>query len=356
MKRTWSTVYAIFCTLLLAAGFIAVFYFAWQKDVGCVVECLCGLAVGFVFAPVVHELGHVFFAARVGMETLYVKCFCLAFTNADDGKMKLSFVSPFADDCTQVTPKFGGNMQNRACAYTLGGLLFGGIFLFVIAAVAILLAVLGIEFYLFWGILPYAAYLFLLNVVPAEYASGKTDMQVFIGLKKGYDAEKNMLSAMEIQGQLYAGKSFSEISETLYYDLPQLCEDEPLYAVMLDLRYRYHLEKGEFEKAADCLNRLAQSQAYLSDDEWEKVAAELTYMHALNQDLSAAEETGKLCQDFLQRENATAKRILATFSAAFGKEDAAKVLVEQARGLLPCERLLGVRKFEEVLLSRIEKV
>lgn len=356
MKRTWSTIYAIFCTLLLVAGFIAVFYFAWQKDVGSVVECLCGLAVGFIFAPVIHELGHVFFAARAGMETLYVKCFCLAFERAADGKMQFSFVSPFADDCTQVTPKFGGNMQNRACAYTLGGLVFGGIFLLVIAIAAILLAVLGIEFYLFWGILPYAAYLFLLNVAPAEYASGKTDMQVFIGLKKGFDAEKNMQSAMEIQGRLYEGNSFSEISEELYYDLPQLCEDEPLYAVMLDLRYRYHLEKEEMEKAADCLNRLAQSQAYLSDGEWEKVAAELTYMHALNQDLSAAEETGKLCRDFLQRESVTAKRVLAAFSAGFGKADAASALIEQARNLLPCERLLGVRKFEEILLSRIERV
>ena len=320
------------------------------------IECLCGLAIGFIFAPIVHELGHVFFAARAGMETLYVKCFCFAFERACDGKMKFSFRSPFLDDCTQVTPKFGGDMQKRACAYTLGGLTFSGVFLLLIAVAAIILSALGVDFYLLWGSLPYAAYLFLLNVVPAEYASGKTDALVFSGLKKGCDAEKNMLTAMEIQGRLYAGNSFAEIPETLYYDAPQLCEDEPLFAMTFDLRYRYHLEKGELEKAADCLNRLAQSQAYLSDKELEKVAAELTYMHSLNKDLPAAEETGKLCQDFLRQENVTAKRVLAAFSAAFAKKDAVAILLEQAQALLPCERLLGVRKFEEVLLSRIEKV
>ena len=94
-----------------------------------------------------------------------------------------------------------------------------------------------------WGMVPYAAYLFLLNLPPVEYASGKTDTLVYLGLKKGYDGEKNMLSAMEIQGQLYEGKSFAEIDETLYFDNPQLCEDEPLFAVMLDLKYRYFLEK-----------------------------------------------------------------------------------------------------------------
>ena len=94
--------------------------------------------------------------------------------------------------------------------------------------------------YILWGILPYTGYLFLLNVLPLEYPNGKTDIGVYVGIKKGEAAEKNMLSAMEIQGQLAEGKSFSEIDEMLYMDVPQLCEDEPMFAVMLDLRYRYY--------------------------------------------------------------------------------------------------------------------
>lgn len=352
MKKTWTTIYAVFCTLLMAAGFVAAFYFSWISGIGDTVACLCGMLIGFALSSTVHELGHVLFASLSGMECVYVKFFCFQIQTANE-KKKFSFVSPFADDRTQVLPKYSQNIQNRACAYTLGGLAFSLIFLLAALAVAVITACLGAPAYFFWGIVPYAAYLFLLNIAPLEYASGKTDMLVFLGLKKGFDAEKNMLAAMEIHGSLYEGKSFAEIDESKYYNLPQLCEDEPLYAVILDLRYRYHLEKREYEKAADCLNRLAQSQTYLPDEELEKVAAELTYMHALNGDLDGAEETGKLCRTFLQGETVAAKRILAAFSSAFGKTDAAEALKEQATELLAMERIAGLRKFEEILLSRI---
>ena len=223
----------------------------------------------------------------------------------------------------------------------------------ILLAAAILTTCLGATSFLLWGIVPYAAYLTILNVVPCEYASGKTDMLVLVGLQKGYDTEKNMLSAMEIQGQLYAGKSFSEIDESYYYDVPQLCEDEPLYAVMLDLRYRYHLEKGETDKAVDALTRLTMSQVYLPDLEMEKIAAEVTYMHSLQGNLVYAQEMGEACYEFLQGDSVTAKRVLAAFSAAFGKEDAVPELKRQAQDALQNERILGVRKFEEILLSRI---
>lgn len=353
MKRTWTTIYAIFCTLLMVAGFIAAFYFSWISGIESTIACLIGMLVGFILSSTLHELGHVLFAAFAEMECVYVKFFCFAFARANDGKMNFSFVSPFADDRTQVLPKHSKNMSNRACVYTLGGLALSLFFLLVILAVALITSLSGVPSYLFWGMLPYATYLFLLNAMPLEYASGKTDMLVFVGIKKGYDAEKTMLSAMEIHGGLYEGKSFAEIDESKYYDLPQLCEEEPLYAVMLDLRYRYHLEKGEYERAADCLNRLAQSQAYLADEELEKVAAELTYMHALNGDLEGAEESGKLCRELLQKELVSSKRVLAAFSMAFGRADAAEALKAQAEGLLQTERIAGVRKFEQQLISRI---
>ena len=65
-------------------------------------------------------------------------------------------------------------------------------------------------------------YIFFLNIAPLEYASGKTDALVYRGIQRGEAAEKVMLSAMEIQGQLYEGKTFSQIDESLYFDLPQL--------------------------------------------------------------------------------------------------------------------------------------
>ena len=352
MKGKLTTIYAVICTLLLAAGFLLVFVFAWQAGVQETLKCILGLIYGFVLSPILHELGHVSFAQIAKMDYVYVKFFCFKIYQKN-GKKRFGFASPFAPDETQVLPKSGGNMQKRAALYTLGELIYGGVFLFLILAGAILCSVIGHTSYLLWGIVPYTAYLFFLNLPPVEYASGKTDTLVYLGLKKGYDAEKAMLSAMEIQGQLYEGKSFQEIDEKFYFDVPQLCEDEPLFAVMLDLKYRYFLEKEEYENAADCLNRLAQAQIYLPDCEVEKLAAELTYMHALRGDIESAEESGKLCREYLQSDEVSAKRILLAYSKTCNKTDAIEPLKAQAEKCLQQEKIAGLRKFEEILLSRI---
>ncbi len=354
MKIKGSTIYAIFCTLLLAAGFLLTFIFAWGVGTREIIMCIIGLVSGYVLAPVIHELGHVSLAQIARMDYVYVKCFCFKIY-VKNGKKRFGFASPFAPDETQVLPKCGGNMQKRGMLYALGGLIFGGVFLAVILAAAILTTAFGVTNYLLWGIVPYALYLFLLNVAPFEYASGKTDTLIYQGLKKGAPAEKNMLSAMEIQGQLYEGKSFSEIGESLYFDVPQLCEDEPLFAVMLDLRYRYFLEKGEKKKAADCLNRLASLEEYLPQQEVEKIAAELVYMNALFGLLEDAEENGKACQAFLKAETPTAKRILAAWAKANGQTEFVSALLAQAENCLNKERVLGVRKFEKILLDRIKE-
>ncbi len=353
MKRTLVTIYAILCTSLLAVGFVVAFAFAWQAGVWETAECLLGFVLSFALASTVHELGHVTFAQIADMDYVYVKCFCFKIY-VENGKKKLGLASPFAPDQTQVLPKSSGNAQKRATLYTLGGLIFGGIFLIIILTAAILCSALGVAKFAFWGMIPYAAYLFLLNLPPVEYASGKTDTLVWRGLKKGYDAEKTMLAAMEIEGQLYEGKSFAEIDEAYYFDLPQLCEDEPLYAVMLDLRYRYFLEREELDKAADCLNRLASAQAYLSDTEVQKLAAELTYMHALRGDLKSAEESGNLCREYLRSEEISAKRVLLAYSKAVGKTEALEPLKRQANECLRREKIAGLRKFEEMLIKRIE--
>ena len=354
MKRRSSTIYAIICTLLLLAGFMAAFFFAWKAGVPDTVKCLVGLALGFILTPIYHEIGHIIFAKAAKMECVYVKCSCLRFY-VKDGKKKMGFASPFAPDETQVMPKCGGDMQKRASAYAIGGLAFGLILILTAGACAVCTQIFLAPNYLLWGILPYPCYSFLLNIAPAEYPGGKTDMAVYIGLKKGYDAEKNMLAAMEIQGQLYEGKSFAEIEESLYFDQPQLCEDEPLFAVMLDLRYRYYLEKGDMENAAACLNRLASILEYMPYAEAEKVAAELVYMASLRGEAEIAEENAKACQPFLKGNTLTAKRILAAWSNMSGQTDFLNALLEQAEDCLQNERVAGVKKFEQILLSRMER-
>ena len=77
MKRKSSTIYAMICTLLLVAGFVSVFFFAWNGEIADMVKCLVGFVLGFILTPVIHEMGHIVFAKNAQMECVYVKCFCL---------------------------------------------------------------------------------------------------------------------------------------------------------------------------------------------------------------------------------------------------------------------------------------
>lgn len=355
MNRKFRWVCAVLCTSLLIIGFLAVFYIAWTDGYWATIECLIGLLLGFIFAPIFHELGHVIVGSTQKMQCSYFKAFCIRLQKVE-GKMQFSFASPFTADQTQMLPKCGGNMQRRASFYSLGGLIFGGAFLLVVLLLAVLFSILGVTTYILWGILPYAAYLFILNIFPVEYAAGKTDMLIYLGIKHGYDAEKNMLSAMEIQGQLFEGKTFTQIDNSYYFDLPQLAEDEPMFAVMLDLKYRYYLEKEDLDSAADCLNRLSQAQAYLSEEETEKIAAEFVYMHSLLHDKDGAEESAKYCKEYLKKNTVTAKRILAAWSKENELSVATDVLIKQANAALEKEWILGVKKFESILISRIQSV
>ena len=353
-RKTVSTIWAVFCTIALVAGETLAFFFAWQKGTWVAIAEIVGFVLGCIFAPIVHECGHIFFAKKQNMAIVYAKFFCFKIVRMGS-KKRFSIASPFISDETQVIPKTGGDMQKRACWYTIGGLLFSGIFLFILTALAIVFffTINAVFAYAFFGVIPYVAYLFFLNALPFEYAGGKTDALVYQGLKKGEPAEKNMLSAMEIQGRAFAGTSYAEMDEALFYDAPQLPEDEPLFAVMLDLRYRYWLDKGDMQKASDCLNRLALSHEYLSAIETEKVAGELVYMHSINGDLERAEECGKGCKGYLQEETATSKRILSEYALAVGKTDEARILKEQGEKLAQQEMIEGERKLALKLLSRI---
>ena len=130
------------------------------------------------------------------------------------------------------------------------------------------------------------------------------EMFIGIGQKKSdtmWDEEKSGYEVWFHPGYDFVGsegKSFAEIDEGLYFNQPQLCEDEPLFAVMLDLKYRYYLEKGDMEKAAACLNRLASVLDYMPLTQAEKVAAELVYMASLRGELEIAEETQRLVKIF----------------------------------------------------------
>ncbi len=351
MKKT-TVCFAAFAVLCLLAGMSVAFVFAWNAGLVSAVFCIVGILSSFIFAPAIHEWGHITLAKTQKMRLVYTKFFCFKIAEKN-GKLRFSFASPFLAEQTQTLPVCGGNMKKRAKKYTAGGLLFGGASFLIFAASATVLALLDKSAaFFFFGLLPYTGYLFLLNAAPLYFAGGKTDALILKGLKNDSDEEKVMISAMEIFGELSEGKSFSQIDEKYYFDLPVIAESLPVYATITDLRYRYKLEKGDFDGAADEINRLAQSSEYMDGNGVEEVAAELAYMHTVFGDIERAKQARKLCENYLSSDLPAAKRINAAFFVLTGQTDKAEEERNSFERVLPFERIDGKRKAEQVLMAR----
>ncbi len=350
--RRLSSIYATILCTLLVGGILAIVVCSYVKSADALIFAGTGVLLSFVLAPAVHEWGHICVGKLQDMSLQYTKFFCFSLRRKR-GKLALSFASPFAMEQTQMIPNSMGNMLRRAYLYTAGGILFSGLFAVTVLFFAILSSCLAWSVaYLFWGLFPYVGYIFLLNAVPFCYVGGKTDCLIMQGIRRGEREEFVMLCAMEIFGGLAEGKSFSDLDERLF-DTPVIAEDEPMYAVITDLKYRYALEKEDYERASSEINRLATASPYLSDRETEMVAMELLYMHTLAGDRDLAEKTKVICEERLQEETVEAKRVLASYFAMIGDRERTLTCKKQAEALLGKADLKGKGKAESILLARI---
>lgn len=353
MKGILSKIYA-WSLLVITVAWLCVTVAFSVSDTDNLIEAVVGVAVSLIVTPIIHELGHAAFACANKMKIVYCKCFCFRFY-VKNGKKRFGFANPLAADETQVLPVGEENMQKRAYRYAVGGLVCGGVWLFVLlAATVALICVQASSAYSVYALLPYAAYLFLINVVPTEYSSGRTDALVACGVKKGFAVEQTMLNLMRIHGGLAEGKSFAEMDEKYYFSAPQLPMDEPLYVAILDVRYSYYLEKENYESAFDCLKRIKAAIEYLTDDEVLSLERNLAYLCLVGGNDEVLKEAVKNREDFWASDDVAVKRTLALYMKECGEEERSALLIEQAKKLLEGATPQGLKKHEEILLSRIK--
>ena len=144
--------------------------------------------------------------------------------------------------------------------------------------------------FVLFGALPYAAYLFLLNLPPFEYAGGKTDMRVLCDILKDKPYGVRLIAAMNAQGELASGKPYSAIDKNYLENLPVIAEDEPLFVLNEFYSYYAAAELRDYEAAAKHINRIALLSPYLTVEEQRAALCELTYLNALLSDETQADK------------------------------------------------------------------
>lgn len=170
-------------------------------------------------------------------------------------------IKPLASSSVTVNPRVSDGIRGRMIATVAAGLI-STLILIVLGICA--LAITSVH-PLCIAVLPYAAYSFVCNALPAEYASGKTDGLVLTELISLDDSSRVMLAVLKVQGLINEGTSLKDVDKSLIFDLPQLPEDDINFIVLTQLRYEYFSAVGNVEEAAKYLTRYEEIKQYLPE-------------------------------------------------------------------------------------------
>ncbi len=165
----------------------------------------------------------------------------------------------FKSSSVEVFPYGFKCMKARMIATSAAGLFFD--FLLIFLGV-LSLAVPTVPVF-FCIVLPYTLYSFIINAVPFEYKSGKTDGLMVWELITNKPTAQVLLNILKIQGLQHSGKLLRELDEGLFLDVPQLPEDDVNFIILTQLRYEYYLAIGNDSEAYKYFMRYKDIAGYL---------------------------------------------------------------------------------------------
>ncbi|MDE6075920.1 MAG: hypothetical protein K2G26_05730, partial [Clostridia bacterium] len=277
MKRKFSiivTVVAALCAVAIAAwgGYV----FCTQVTVGNETPELYAsipifiilIFIGAFLDELVHEGAHFMIGAFCSMG------------------VKAPKIRIFKSSSVEVFPK-GAKCLKLRFLLTAGAGLFFDALIIVLGLIAILVP--SVPPILCIG-LPYALYSFIINVVPFEYRSGKTDGLVIWEAIKNDPSSRVMFRILKIQGLVNGGMMLKELDESLLLDVPQLPEDDLNFIILTQLRYEYYLATGDDSTAYKYFLRYKDLIQYLPDE----YGAEATARRKVEEEMEDDEETDEI--------------------------------------------------------------
>lgn len=281
MSRRTNFINNVITIAVTLALIFTVTYFCNQKYVVELADAVVFLVIGAVASGFImtlcHELAHVIAAKNNSFAFISMTVWFFKWAKVKN-KIKFSFVM-LSDSVgnTETVPTRTDNLKKRFLRVTSAGvkanfvLMLLGVVPFFIPDIDFrVLCILAM-------FLPIGAYCFFGNALPVGSAGIKNDGAMCYSLKKNDDDAKTVLRMLEIHAELYNGKTFGEIDESKYFDLPQLAEDDVNFTFLLNLRYNYYLDKNDTDNAKKVSERLLSLIDYMPKDVANVVKADLLY-------------------------------------------------------------------------------
>ena len=362
MNRKINIVNNIVLLAATLAGILAVTLVGNDKypaDLGMfILYCVLGAIFWAAVNLAVHEWGHARAAKRNGFKVLSVRLAFFLFTR-ENGKRKVRLTGYNGEaGATEIVPENAENLAERFARVTRAGV-YGNVVLLVVSVVPLFLTkFLPFWAYSLWAIaLPICLYFVLGNGLPMTTDGIKNDAAVALGVKKGEASEKVVLGLLQIHAELIAGKSPAQIDERLYFDLPQLPEDDLNYLFLLNARYAYYLDKEDYENAKTVSDRLEGLLDTMPKCYRPAVRADLLYnacTFAYNE--SEADNLVEDNEKYLNRAaDVSTLRVKAAYVLYVLKDAAqAEKFIGYAEELSEDCKVAGQKLFEEKLLAKMK--
>ncbi|MBR2448597.1 MAG: M50 family metallopeptidase [Clostridia bacterium] len=258
-RRTNIINYIISMAVTLIALF-AVVYVCDQRYSEELVDVLPKFLVGAIVAGLIntfaHELAHLIVGKKNGFAFSVITVWFFKWYKVKN-KVRFAFTMIGEEaGYTEMIPKNKDNLSTRFKKMTLAGPIASFV-LMILGVPAFFVKGMSIWLFCVWSMfLPIGAYIFFTSALPASSYGVRNDGAVAYGINKKDDVSKVTLNLLSIRADMYQGKSPAEVDESLYFDLPQLPEDDINFTMLLNARYLYYLDKEDYENAKKVTERL----------------------------------------------------------------------------------------------------
>ncbi len=309
---------------------------------------------GFICA-FLHELGHLVFGKANGF---VLSSFSVWFFRWEKTCKKLRFSLRFLFEeagSTEMIKKDVSGMEKGLKSMTVGGLFFS----LISALISLPVFVLSVPYQVYCVLavfLPVGLYFFVGNAIPSSEGGVRNDGGVLYGLKKGDNETKVTLSLLSIQTELYNGKTFSEIDDKYYFEVPQLPEDSLNFITLLTYRYNYYLDVKDYENAKKTTSRLLSLEEYMPKGFKYVVKSDALYNACtFNLNEEVADDLTYEIEDMLNKdESVTSYRVrLAYISLIKGERQILEAFYDKAIKRADKCQLSGLKRFEIKLIDEL---
>ncbi len=235
---------------------------------GEMIDAVLKFAIGAIIAGIVCTFAHEFGHFLVGkMNGFAFSCMQVLFFKWEKVGKSVQFNFAMIGEqagFTEMIPTKAEGVEKAFKRMTIGGIIASFIVMIIGIPSLFLTAHLSIWLFSIWSMfLTIGAYFFFGTVLPVSEARTLNDGAVVYHLNKKTDSSKVMVNLLKIQAELYNGKTPSQVDESLYFDLPQLPEDDLNFALLLNARYSFYLDKNDYENAIKTTDRLISLEEYL---------------------------------------------------------------------------------------------